>query len=176
MYTLIHTHKLSLTHTLTHTHTRKHTTLTGPTWAQMLVEAGGKDLLMLTTNNGWSCLYVAAVKGRDGMGKVRQGMCRQIGNEACDPHSLAAPHTHTCRILISTHPHTQTHTHTTHTHAHTHTHAQTQTYMHTKHSQGLHGRRCWWRPAAKTCSCSPTTTAGAASTLQPRWGMMAWAR
>jgi len=90
-----------------------HTTLTGPAWAQMLVEAGGKDLLMLTTNDGWSCLHAAAIKGYDGMGKVRQGMCRQIGNEACDSHSLAAPHSK-C-----------------HTHANTCTHAQTYTHMHT---------------------------------------------
>ena len=57
----------------------------------MLVEAGVKDLLMLADNNGWSCLYAAAAKGHDDMAKVRQGMCRQIGNEACDSHSLAAP-------------------------------------------------------------------------------------
>jgi len=59
----------------------------------MLVEAGGKDLLMLTDNDGSSCLHVAACNGHDGVAKVRQGMCRQIGNEACDSHSLAAPHT-----------------------------------------------------------------------------------
>ena len=58
----------------------------------MLVEAGSKDLLMLTDNNGRSCLFVAAQKGHDGMGKVRQGMCRQIGNEACDSHSHSHPH------------------------------------------------------------------------------------
>jgi len=81
-----------------------HTTLTGPAWAQMLVEAGGKDLLMLTNNNGRSCLFVAAQQGRDGMAKVRQGMCRQIGNEACDSHSLAAPH-------IGNVIHSQTHAH-----------------------------------------------------------------
>jgi hypothetical protein len=40
----------------------------------MLVEAGGKDLLMLTANNGCSCLSIAACQGRDGMAKVRQGM------------------------------------------------------------------------------------------------------
>jgi len=91
-----------------------HTTLTGPAWAQMLVEAGGKDLLMLTDNNGWSCLYAAAIMGHDGMGKVRQGMCRQIGNEACDSHSLAAPRTRNIT-------HTQTHAHT-HKHIHNRTH------------------------------------------------------
>ena len=90
-----------------------HTTLTGPAWAQMLVEAGGKDLLMLTNNNGYSSLSAAAMEGHDGMGKVRQGTCTRT-------HA----HTHT-------HPqmHTRTHTHT-HTHAHTHTH--------TKPSRGLH--------------------------------------
>ena len=45
----------------------------------MLVEAGGKDLLMLTENGGVSCLYAAAVKGHYAMAKVRQDMCRQIG-------------------------------------------------------------------------------------------------
>jgi len=44
--------------------------------AQMLVEAGGKDLLMLTDNIGCSCLFAAAQTGHDGMAKVRQGMCR----------------------------------------------------------------------------------------------------
>jgi len=52
--------------------------LTGPACAQMLVEAGGKDLLMLTDNDGESCLYAAAQQGHDGMAKVRQGMCRQM--------------------------------------------------------------------------------------------------
>ena len=52
------------------------TTLTGPAWAQMLMEVGGKDLLMLTNNNGYSCLSAAAQMGHDGMGKVRQGMYR----------------------------------------------------------------------------------------------------
>ena len=47
-----------------------HTTLTGPAWAQMLVEAGGKDLLMLPDNNGWSCLSEAASNGHVDMGKV----------------------------------------------------------------------------------------------------------
>jgi len=40
----------------------------------MLVEAGGKDLLMLPDINGCSCLYAAAYQGHDGMAKVRQGM------------------------------------------------------------------------------------------------------
>ena len=53
-----------------------HTTLTGPAWAQMLVEAGGKDLLMLTDNNSQSCLHAAALEGHVDLGKVRQGMCR----------------------------------------------------------------------------------------------------
>ena len=82
----------------------------------MLVEAGGKDLLMFTDNNGQSCLSRAARYGQDGMVKVRQGMCRQIGNEACDSHSLAAPHTrnvtHACRNM-----HTRTSMYTI---AHTH--------------------------------------------------------
>ena len=43
----------------------------------MLVEVGGKDLLMLTANDGGSCLYIAASMGHDGIAKVRQGMCRQ---------------------------------------------------------------------------------------------------
>ena len=47
-----------------------HTTLTGPAWAQMMVEAGGKDLLMLTANDGHSCLFAADYYGRDGMCKV----------------------------------------------------------------------------------------------------------
>ena len=76
----------------------------------MLVEAGGKDLLMLTDNNDCSCLHAAASMGHDGMGKVRQGMCRQIGNEACEIHSLAAPHMRNAT-------HTQTHAHT-HKHIH----------------------------------------------------------
>ena len=80
----------------------------------MLVEAGGKDLLMLTDNNGVSCLIVAALGGHDGIAKVRQGMCRQIGNEACDSHSLAAPHTRNVTY-------TQTHAHT-HKHLHNCTH------------------------------------------------------
>ena len=62
-----HTH----THTHAHTRTHMHTTLTGPAWAQMLVEAGGKDLLMLTDNNGASCLHAAVYMGHDGMAKVR---------------------------------------------------------------------------------------------------------
>ena len=103
----------------------------------MLVEAGGKDLLMLTADDGCSCLHLAAMHGHDGMGKVRQGMCRQIGNEACDPHSLAAPHTRNVT-------HTQTHAHT-HKHIHNcthtdresecvgekHTHALSDTPLHT---------------------------------------------
>ena len=90
-HTRKHTHTRTNIYTIAHTHAtraRIHTTLTGPAWAQMLVEAGSKDLLMLTDNNGRSCLFVAAQKGHDGMGKVRQGMCRQIGNEACDSQSL----------------------------------------------------------------------------------------
>ena len=72
-HTDTHTHTHTNTHTHTHTHTRTlvHTTLTGPVWAQMLVEAGGKDLLMLPTNDGRSCLYAAAENGHDGMAKVR---------------------------------------------------------------------------------------------------------
>jgi len=80
----------------------------------MLVEAGGKDLLMLTDNNGHSGLHMAAIMGHDGMAKVRLCMCREIGNEACDSHSLAAPHTRNVT-------HTQTHAHT-HKHIHNHTH------------------------------------------------------
>ena len=85
-HTHTHTHTNTRTRTRTHTHTHTHvpTTFTGPAWAQMLVEAGSKDLLMLTANNGYSCLHVAALTGRDGIAKVRQGMCRQIANEACD--------------------------------------------------------------------------------------------
>ena len=83
-----------------------HTTLPGPAWAQMLVEAGGKDLLMLTNNNGDSCLYVAASMGHDGMGKVRQGMCRQIGNEACDSTHLL----HHTREMSHTRRHMHTRT------------------------------------------------------------------
>ena len=37
---------------------------------QMLVEAGGKDLLMLPDNSGQSCLYRAAWNGHVNMGKV----------------------------------------------------------------------------------------------------------
>ena len=119
------------------------TTLTGPAWAQMLVEAGGKDLLMLTANDGHSCLFAAAFQGHDGMGKVRQVMCRQIGNEECDSHSLAAPHTRNA-THTQTHAHTHKHihncTHTdresecvreTHTPTHTHTHTHTCTHTHT---------------------------------------------
>ena len=47
-----------------------HTTLTGPSCAQMLVEAGGKDLLMLPNNDGYSCLFMAASEGHVDMGKV----------------------------------------------------------------------------------------------------------
>jgi hypothetical protein len=36
----------------------------------MLVEAGGKDLLMLPDNDGWSCLLQAARAGHVDMGKV----------------------------------------------------------------------------------------------------------
>jgi len=104
-----HTH----THTHTHARTHMHTTFTGPAWAQMLVEAGGKDLLMLTANNGASRLHAAVYMGHDGMAKVRQGMCRQIGNEECDSHSLAAPPTRNV------------------THADTYTHAQVYTQSHT---------------------------------------------
>ena len=130
--TQTHTHKHTNTHTHTHTHahthanththahthatrSRIHTTLTGPAWAQMLVEAGGKDLLMLTDINGHSCLHIAASMGHDGMAKVRRDMCRQIGNEACDSHSLAAPHTRNAT-------HTQTHAHM---HKHRHIDAHT---------------------------------------------------
>ena len=105
-HTCTHTHTHTHTHKRTHMHTHMHTTLTGPAWAQMLVEAGGKDLLMLTDNDDCSCLSVAASMGHDGMGKVRQGMCRQIGNEACDSHSLAAPHT---RNVTRTQTHAHTH-------------------------------------------------------------------
>ena len=69
-----HTHIHAHTHTLSHTHT--HTTLMGPAWAQMLVEAGGKDLLMLTNNDGHSCLHVAAQQGHDGVAQVESGVCR----------------------------------------------------------------------------------------------------
>jgi len=48
-----------------------HKTLTGPAWAQMLVEAGGKNLLMLTDNRGCSCLYWASLTGQVDMGKVQ---------------------------------------------------------------------------------------------------------
>ena len=66
---------------------------------------------------------------------------------------------------IRTHKHTHAHTHTyVHTHTHTHSHA---------HVQNIHVHRCWWRPAAKTCSCSPPTMAKAASMLQPTVGTMA---
>ena len=112
MHTHTHAHTHTLTNTLTLSHTHVHTTLTGPAWAQMLVEAGGKDLLMLTANNGCSCLYAAAQNGHDGMAKVRQGMCRQIGNEACDSHSLAAPHTrNVTHSQTHAHIHIQSHTH-----------------------------------------------------------------
>ena len=72
-HTHTHTHTQMCTHT--HTHTHMHNTH-GVCCAQMLVEAGGKDLLMLTDNNGCSCLFAAAQTGHDGMAKVRQGMCR----------------------------------------------------------------------------------------------------
>jgi len=64
-----------------------HTTRVGPVWAQMLVEAGGKDLLMLTDNSGQSCLYAAARMGRDGIAKVRQGMYTRT-------HTHTYAHTH----------------------------------------------------------------------------------
>jgi len=144
MHTQTHTHTHLLTHTGTHAHTHTHaqthmhTTLTGPAWAQMLVEAGGKDLLMLTDKIGCSCLHAAAFRGHNGMAKVRQGMCRQIGNEACDSHSLAAPHTRNV-THTQTHAHTHKHIHN-HTHTdrvsecvrqkHTHTHTRTHTYTH----------------------------------------------
>jgi len=38
----------------------------------MLVKAGGKDLLMLTNNDGWSCLLVAAYNGHVGTAEVRR--------------------------------------------------------------------------------------------------------
>jgi len=47
----------------------------------MLVEAGGKDLLMLTTTNGASCLCIAAENGHTRVAKVRRvcaGVCRTI--------------------------------------------------------------------------------------------------
>ena len=75
------------------------TTLMGSAWVQMLVEAGGKDLLMLPDNDGWSCLYRAASDGHVDMGKVQSysracvdrqiattAACRQIQHEECDAH------------------------------------------------------------------------------------------
>ena len=72
--TRTHTHTHTCTHTHTHTHTRTlmHTTLTGPAWVQMLVEAGGQDLLMLTDNDGESCLHAAAVADAIGVAEVRR--------------------------------------------------------------------------------------------------------
>jgi len=44
----------------------------------MLVEAGGKDLLMHTNNDGESCL-VAAVRGKEiGVAEVRKGMSDRL--------------------------------------------------------------------------------------------------
>jgi len=37
----------------------------------MLVEAGGKDLLMLTTNSSRSCLSIAAEHGNDDVVQVQ---------------------------------------------------------------------------------------------------------
>ena len=71
----------------------------------MLVEAGGKDLLMLTNNNGWSCLSIAAMTGHVDMGKVESysrarvdrqiaptAACRQIQHEGCDAHDSVRGH------------------------------------------------------------------------------------
>ena len=84
-----HTH--TYTHTLPH-HTHLYTqhtdnftlthTYVGPgllqSDQQMLVKAGGKDLLMLTNKNGLSCLQIAAHKGHEEMGKVRQDVCKHM--------------------------------------------------------------------------------------------------
>eukprot|EP00277_Geminigera_cryophila_P038114 CAMPEP_0173098158 /NCGR_PEP_ID=MMETSP1102-20130122/34509_1 /TAXON_ID=49646 /ORGANISM="Geminigera sp., Strain Caron Lab Isolate" /LENGTH=55 /DNA_ID=CAMNT_0013990491 /DNA_START=48 /DNA_END=212 /DNA_ORIENTATION=- len=45
----------------------------------MLVEVGGKDLLMLTANNGQSCLSAAAKRGHDGMAQMLEEACRHVG-------------------------------------------------------------------------------------------------
>jgi len=63
------------------------------------VEAGGKDLLMLTTNNGYSCLHAAAHKGRDGMAKmlVKAGgkdLLLLVGNDGDSCLDIAAQHGH----------------------------------------------------------------------------------
>ena len=66
----------SNTHTHSHTHSRTHTHT--PELGQMLVEAGGKDLLMHTNNDGESCL-VAAVRGNEiGVAEVRKGMSDRL--------------------------------------------------------------------------------------------------
>ena len=72
-HTHAHTHTHTHTYTHAHTQTRAHTciqTRTGPACAQMLVEAGGKDLLMLTNYSGRNCLDIAAGNGHVDMGKV----------------------------------------------------------------------------------------------------------
>ena len=84
-------HTRTNVYTIAHTHTHMHTTHTGPAWAQMLVEAGGKDLLMLTDNDGTSCLFAAAYHGHEGVAQVESGVCRdrkegvsrQIGQKGC---------------------------------------------------------------------------------------------
>jgi len=49
----------------------------------MLVEAGGKDLVMLVNNNGCSCLMIAASSDHFNVAEVQLGVCRQTDrNEA----------------------------------------------------------------------------------------------
>jgi len=41
----------------------------------MLVKASGKDLLMLTKNNGCICLWIAAQNGHEDVAEVQLGVC-----------------------------------------------------------------------------------------------------
>jgi len=72
-YTIKYTH----THTNTHAYTH--------TWAQMLLAADRHNvLLLLTDNNGKSCLWTAAKHGHGSVVEVGPGGRRERGTTACD--------------------------------------------------------------------------------------------
>jgi len=49
-------------------------TCAGLAWEQMLMKAGGKDLLTLVSNHGYSCLFIAANKGHGDVAKGHLGV------------------------------------------------------------------------------------------------------
>ena len=131
MYT--HTHTYKHTHTHTHKHTHTHT------WAQMLLAADRDNaLLLLTNNNGTSCLHIAVQKGHGSVVEVGPGGRRERGKTACVSsdgtqhmlHRLSAVRGNTpcntpCRTPCNTHCNTLQHTlkHAKISHKTTHTHA-----------------------------------------------------